>query len=145
MKLTKATRNINIGAGIAMAILGFASAGGGLWLLYKGVQPTPVVVPPPVPDLAACRALAPLHRLVERPAPKPAVGQKSPWSAEGIHFIQSDINDPSGQLLNISAFQTRCGLTLEYFCMGEGCQRQSGSFLHAVFLPRVPITGAAPK
>lgn len=141
MKITKATRSINIGAGIAMAVLGFAAAGAGIWLMAKGSKPVPVVVPTPVPDLAACRALAPQYRLVERPAPKVPAGQKAPWAADGIHFIQSDLNDPRLQLLNITAFQTHCGITLDYFCLGDGCLAQSGNFMHAVFLPRVPVGG----
>ncbi len=146
MNITKATRQINIGAGVLMATLGVVALGASVWLLMKGATPTPVLVPPPVSDVATCKALAPVYGLMEQSTPKLPKDVKAPWSPDGLHFIQANQNDPKMQLLNITAFQTRCSMSLDYFCMGVACEKVGGSFMRAVFMPKVPVasTGAPP-
>lgn len=144
MNITKATRQLNIGAGVAMAILGVAGLGAAVWLTVKGANPTPVLVPPPAADIPSCKALAPVYGLMEQPAPKLGKDQPLPWSPEGLHFVQSNQNDPKAQLLNVTAFQTRCSMTLDYFCMGVACDKLGGSFMRAVFVPKVPVTATMP-
>lgn len=145
MNITKATRQLNIGAGIAMGVLGVIALSSALWLTFKASTPTPVLIPPPAADIPSCKALAPVYGLMEQAAPKlgkDAQGKdvQIPWSADGLHFIQANQNDPKAQLLNVTAFQTRCSMTLDYFCMGVACEKLGGSFMRAVLVPKVPVT-----
>lgn len=140
MSITKATRQINIGAGVTMAVFGMATMGAAIWLTVKGATPTPVLLPSPAADVVSCKSLAPVYGLMEQAAPKLPKDVKEPWSAEGLHFIQADQSDPKAQLLNVTAFQTRCAMTLDYFCMGVACEKLGGAFMRAVLVPKVPVS-----
>lgn len=139
MKVFTATRQLNLGAGVLLGILGLVALGITFWVTSRAATAEKIILPPPTVDVAACKAIAPKHGLVEHAPPTLAKGIKAPWSPDGIHFVQSRLEDAKEQILNATAFQARCNMEMNYFCMGSACAQQGGNYMRLVLVPKVTL------